>query len=1012
MDEEKTDNNLEEKAVEAPTLSKAWSVAKQHIPTFTGGKITHSKVGLRGGGEDAAALPFLLLPVGGDVAIVDAVQGITLGSLRGQASGAAAGAGTAAIISGNADDNDDEEDDDDDELDMNAITSYALSNNDQVVVTCSHNNLMRQYHLTQPSRDSSVDDEANPQTKTDKVAELVRVWGKSGHTLPVTQMEFHLSSVFLATGSVDGTVRVWDGRNPKSSFLTHLFQRPRHPDAAATVRGSVTSVAWYPDHSQLVLAIGRDDGTLAIHDLRQKDNAPVAVLSDHNAVVTACGWLPTQGLFVSASRDAVVNLWKVRGSSYQRIHTLPIYEQIEALVVLRPTETRLVPAIVTAGSKGMVRLWHIEDEKFQLWKEQTDAFGEERGGYLQMCYHQGMDASSPTGDDEMIVVADAEHNLSFLSLAKTSLLTAQRTMVGHNDDILDIKVLPRERIAVATNSSQVRLFDTKTFSCQVLNGHSATVLAVDVSPCGRYLATCGKDHQVRMWHTDTATSVAIAIGHAEAVGSVALSRKIGRYEVAGKAAKNGGGSFLLSVSVDRTLKRWNLPGSEELDRVASTEEKGAEISLHSAISVRAHEKDINIVSVAPNDSLVATGSQDKTVKIWKATDLSLVATLTGHRRGVWDCQFSPHDRILATGSGDRTIKLWSLGDFGCVRTFQGHVASVLRVRFLHGGLQMVSSGADGLLKVWTIRNNECETTMDGHSDKVWALDLAQEGKQLISGGADSKIIMWNDTTAEVEESRRAEEEEAILMDQKLANHLRHKEYGEALEISLLRDKPRHALRVFTAIIEAEVQKGKEGLEALRKHVQSWEEERLVRVLQYCRDWNTKARNCNVALLVVKSIVTTIPVHTLAATKGVPELVAGIISYAERHHDRLDRLYGNSFLLDFALSGMGDLETSDDYAKWEATSKLVLPPKQVDGRVQVGGMAIVGRPSDKDDDEVMTLGDSSSSSDSSDDSSPSGDENSSPQKSPGGAKPSAAAVSDKSESDSEGNLTANDQRLDI
>eukprot|EP00977_Amphora_coffeiformis_P014125 scaffold3856_cov169-Amphora_coffeaeformis.AAC.11 len=940
----------EEKAVQAPTLSKSWNALKQHIPTFTGGKVVHSKVGLRGGGEEAT-LPFLLLPVGGDVAIVDAAQGVTLGTLRGQA------AATTAISSGNQDDDDDE--DDDDELDVDAITAYALSNNDQVVVTCSHNNLMRQYHLTQPSHQVEGG-------KADKVAELVRVWGKSGHTLPVTQMEFHLSSVFLATGSVDGTVRVWDGRSPKSSFLTHLFQRPRHPDAAATVRGSVTSLTWYPDHSELILAVGRDDGTLAIHDLHQKDNAPVAVLTDHDAAVTACGWLPIQGLFVSASRDAVVNLWKVKGSKYRRIHTLPIYEQIEALVVLIPTEKRKVPAVVTAGSKGIVRLWHIEDEQLQLWKQQADAFGEERGGYLQMCYHRDISSSSTTGGDEKIVVADAEHNLSFLSLAKNSLLATERTMVGNNDDILDIKVLPRERIAVATNSPQLRIFDIKTFSCRVLEGHSATVLAVDVSPCGRYLATCGKDHQVRLWHTETTRCVAVAAGHAEAVGSTALSRKMGRYEVAGKAAKNGGGSFLVSVSVDRTLKRWNLPGSEELDRVAKIEDKGSEIVLHASTSVRAHEKDINIVSVAPNDSLVATGSQDKTVKIWKASDLSLVATLTGHRRGVWDCQFSPHDRILATGSGDKTIKLWSLGDFGCVRTFQGHVASVLRVRFLSGGLQMVSSGGDGLVKVWTIRTNECETTMDGHNDKVWALDLAQEGKQLISGGADSKIIVWNDTTVEVEESKRAEEEDAILMDQKLANHLRHKEYGEALEISLQRDKPRHALRVFTAIIEAEVKKGEDGLEALKVHTRSWEEDRLVRVLQYCRDWNTKARNCNVALLVVKSIVTSIPIHTLASTKGVPELVAGIISYAERHFDRLDHLYGNSFLLDFALSGMGDLEASDEYEKWESTSKLVLPPKQVDGRVQVGGMAIVGKPGQENDDEVMTVGDSSSSSDSDDD----------------------------------------------
>jgi hypothetical protein len=74
-----------------------------------------------------------------------------------------------------------------------------------------------------------------------------------------------------------------------------------------------------------------------------------------------------------------------------------------------------------------------------------------------------------------------------------------------NDEILDLKVIPRHdatnesdseavtRIAAATNSAQVRLLELGTFSCKVLDGHSATVLCADVSPCGRYLATCGKD---------------------------------------------------------------------------------------------------------------------------------------------------------------------------------------------------------------------------------------------------------------------------------------------------------------------------------------------------------------------------------------------------------------------------------------------------------------------------------------------------------------------------------------
>lgn len=422
----------------------------------------------------------------------------------------------------------------------------------------------------------------------------------------------------------------------------------------------------------------------------------------------------------------------------------------------------------------------------------------------------------------------------------------------------------------------------------------------------------------------------------------------------------------MTVSLDRTLKRWNLPGSADLDTCATSKD-AEKISLDAFISARAHEKDINVVSVAPNDSLVATGSQDKTVKLWRSTDLSLMATLKGHRRGVWDCQFSPFDRVVATASGDQSIRLWSLSDYSCVRTFQGHVSTVLRVRFLNGGLQLVSSGADGLVKLWTIRTNECESTMDGHSDKVWALDVASAGKTMISGSADSQLLVWNDTTTEAEDAKRAEKEEVILMDQRLANHLRHKEFSQALGIALRLDKPRLALKVLTAIIEIDVKEKRSPIYSLQQYIPKWSMERIAQVLGYCREWNTRARNCDVAMLVIRAIVSILPAEKLAGGDGVPEVLAGVTPYCERHFDRLDRLFTSSYILDFALHTMGDIELDkeEDFTIWEAQCKLVLPPEHADGKIQVGGNAVVGRPqnnnvSDDDDDDVSTVGDSDSS----------------------------------------------------
>jgi U3 small nucleolar RNA-associated protein 13 len=66
---------------------------------------------------------------------------------------------------------------------------------------------------------------------------------------------------------------------------------------------------------------------------------------------------------------------------------------------------------------------------------------------------------------------------------------------------------------------------------------------------------------------------------------------------------------------------------------------------------------------------------------------------------------------------------------------------------------------------------------------------------LFSGGADSKIAVWRDTTKENDDAVREAEAQNILMEQKLSNHLRNKQYEEALEIALKLDKPNQVLRV-------------------------------------------------------------------------------------------------------------------------------------------------------------------------------------------------------------------------
>ena len=148
----------------------------------------------------------------------------------------------------------------------------------------------------------------------------------------------------------------------------------------------------------------------------------------------------------------------------------------------------------------------------------------------------------------------------------------------------------------------------------------------------------------------------------------------------------------------------------------------------------------------------------------------------------------------------------------------------------------------------------------------------------------------------------------------------------------------------------------------------WSPDRLKQVLKYCREWNTRACNSHIAMLVVKAVVTTIPAAKLAtAYEGIPEILAGVAPYAERHFGRLDRMVGDSYLLDFTLFSMGSLHGSNDegYDEWAEQSKYVLPPKETEGKVQIGGSLTVGGKknrgddSDSSDDDIITIGESDS-----------------------------------------------------
>lgn len=288
--------------------------------------------------------------------------------------------------------------------------------------------------------------------------------------------------------------------------------------------------------------------------------------------------------------------------------------------------------------------------------------------------------------------------------------TVERTIEGPGGKVTALALsADRSQLAVGAEDKTVRLYESasgKELKSFTGNGGAVTCLAVSAD--GKTIVSGGADRTVRVFSVET-------------------GKEIRKFEAAApvRSVASATGDRYYSAGGSNEALEWRV------------------VSADATLTLSGHGGPVHCVAFSPDGALVASGSNDKSVKLWTRGNGKEARSIAAHESTIYVLAFSPDGGLLATGGLDRAVKIWKTADGTQQKKLEGHGEGVFCLRFSGDGQFLYSGSSDRTVRKWNVADGSQAAVFEGHPGWVCGLALYPGDTRLESIDYGGNIISWS-----------------------------------------------------------------------------------------------------------------------------------------------------------------------------------------------------------------------------------------------------------------------------